>query len=190
MAQAVPFACCQWAASTTRSRSPSGLRAACTYGDLMWILRLLQLVQPALEQSGGRRHTHGLFHARRHRYCFNEPERQVVFFAIGFETTTPPTAMAIPSRPKEAADQFHDFLQSCADAFGNRENSGGELSPCRGNRRICGGPRMSQPSSERRPIDASRSSSTSPLAVAGFEPLPVGRRDFHAGAAGQRQILR
>ncbi|MGA8170825.1 MAG: hydrogenase formation protein HypD [Methylocystis sp.] len=25
----------------------------------------------------------------------NEPERQVVFFAIGFETTTPPTAMAI-----------------------------------------------------------------------------------------------
>jgi hydrogenase expression/formation protein HypD len=39
----------------------------------------------------------------------NEPERQVVFFAIGFETTTPPTAMAIRLAQKKRLTNFAIF---------------------------------------------------------------------------------
>jgi hydrogenase expression/formation protein HypD len=39
----------------------------------------------------------------------NEPERQVVFFAIGFETTTPPTAMAIRLAQKKQLTNFAIF---------------------------------------------------------------------------------
>ena len=39
----------------------------------------------------------------------NEPERQVVFFAIGFETTTPPTAMAIRLAQKKRLTNFTIF---------------------------------------------------------------------------------
>jgi hydrogenase expression/formation protein HypD len=39
----------------------------------------------------------------------NEPERQVVFFAIGFETTTPPTAMAIRLAQKKQLTNFTIF---------------------------------------------------------------------------------
>ncbi len=38
-----------------------------------------------------------------------EPERKVVFFAIGFETTTPPTAMAILSAQREGLKNFFVF---------------------------------------------------------------------------------
>ncbi|WP_456404670.1 hydrogenase formation protein HypD [Thiolapillus sp.] len=37
------------------------------------------------------------------------PERQVVFFAIGFETTTPPTAVAIKQAEKEGLTNFSVF---------------------------------------------------------------------------------
>ena len=37
------------------------------------------------------------------------PERQVVFFAIGFETTTPPTAVAIKQADTEGLDNFTVF---------------------------------------------------------------------------------
>jgi len=39
----------------------------------------------------------------------SEPERQVVFFAIGFETTTPPTAMAIRLAQKRRLTNFTIF---------------------------------------------------------------------------------
>jgi hydrogenase expression/formation protein HypD len=39
----------------------------------------------------------------------NEPERQVVFFAIGFETTTPPTAMAIRLAQNKRLTNFTIF---------------------------------------------------------------------------------
>ncbi len=49
------------------------------------------------------------------------PDREVVFFAIGFETTTPPTAVAI----KQAqAEELQRVLQSCADAGGDPEHPG------------------------------------------------------------------
>jgi hydrogenase expression/formation protein HypD len=39
----------------------------------------------------------------------SEPEREVVFFAIGFETTTPPTAMAIRLAQKKSLRNFSVF---------------------------------------------------------------------------------
>ena len=35
-----------------------------------------------------------------------EPQREVVFFAIGFETTTPPTALAIRLAREQGAEEF------------------------------------------------------------------------------------
>ena len=50
------------------------------------------------------------------RIARDEPERKVVFFAIGFETTTPPTAMALLECAERGADEFLRVLQSRADA--------------------------------------------------------------------------
>lgn len=80
----------------------------CTYGDLMRVpasrgqsllkakaagadVRLVYSTQDALAI------------ARR------EPQRQVVFFAIGFETTTPPTAVAITAARAEGLENFSVF---------------------------------------------------------------------------------
>ncbi len=38
-----------------------------------------------------------------------QPEREVVFFAIGFETTTPPTAVAIRQAQAEGLKNFSVF---------------------------------------------------------------------------------
>ena len=43
------------------------------------------------------------------RIAQDEPERQVVFFAIGFETTTPPTAMALIEAQKLGLKNFFVF---------------------------------------------------------------------------------
>jgi hydrogenase expression/formation protein HypD len=43
------------------------------------------------------------------RIAETEPDRQVVFFAIGFETTTPPTALAIKLARKKRLENFSVF---------------------------------------------------------------------------------
>jgi len=80
----------------------------CTYGDMVRVpgsggrsllkarargadVRVVYSVSDALEL------------ARRH------PDRQVVFFAIGFETTTPPTALAVLSAEREQLTNFSVF---------------------------------------------------------------------------------
>ncbi|TCT18038.1 hydrogenase formation protein HypD [Thiobaca trueperi] len=80
----------------------------CTYGDLMRVpaserrtllkvkaegadIRMIYSTQDAL------------------RIAREHPERQVVFFAIGFETTTPPTAVAIQTARAEGLANFSVF---------------------------------------------------------------------------------
>ena len=46
----------------------------------------------------------------------DNPGREVVFFAIGFETTTPPTAVAIKVAAAEELKNFSVFLQPCVDS--------------------------------------------------------------------------
>ncbi len=43
------------------------------------------------------------------RLAREQPEREVVFFAIGFETTTPPTAVAIKAAEESGLDNFSVF---------------------------------------------------------------------------------
>jgi hydrogenase expression/formation protein HypD len=50
------------------------------------------------------------------------PERQVVFFAIGFETTTPATAHIILEAQSPRINQLQCLLQPCPDACGDPEH--------------------------------------------------------------------
>jgi hydrogenase expression/formation protein HypD len=80
----------------------------CTYGDLMRVpasgrksllkvkaegadVRMVYSTQDALKIAG------------------ENPDKEVVFFAIGFETTTPPTAVAIKQAKKEGLKNFSVF---------------------------------------------------------------------------------
>ncbi len=54
-----------------------------------------------------------------------QPDRPVVFFAIGFETTTPPTAVAILQARREGLTQLQRVLQSRPHATGVAGDSGG-----------------------------------------------------------------
>ncbi len=66
--------------------------------------------QPAASQGARRRHAHGLLAARTR--CGSQeqnPERQVVFFAIGFETTAPSTALTLMRAKAEGLRNFSVF---------------------------------------------------------------------------------
>jgi hydrogenase expression/formation protein HypD len=68
-----------------------------TYGDTMRVPASDGL-SPDEGQGARRRHPHGLFGRRRAGAGARNPAREVVFFAIGFETTTPPTALVRAAR--------------------------------------------------------------------------------------------
>ena len=50
------------------------------------------------------------------------PDKQVVFFAIGFETTTPPTAVAIRQAAGARAEEFLGAVLPRADPVGHRQH--------------------------------------------------------------------
>ena len=50
------------------------------------------------------------------------PDREVVFFAIGFETTTPPTALVIKEAARAGPGQLQRALQPRADARGDHQH--------------------------------------------------------------------
>jgi hydrogenase expression/formation protein HypD len=77
----------------------------CTYGDMLRVpgSRRMSLLRAKAEGGDVRMvysATDALEVARRN------PGRQVVFFAIGFETTTPPTAVAVQTAAAEGLDNF------------------------------------------------------------------------------------
>ena len=92
----------------------------CTYGDLMRVpgSHGAQLLK-AKAAGADIRMVYSTIDAL--RIAEAEPERQVVFFAIGFETTTPPTALAIKPR-REKTRQLHHFLQPRAHPVGDPEH--------------------------------------------------------------------
>jgi hydrogenase expression/formation protein HypD len=66
----------------------------CTYGDVMRVPASDRMsLMKAKARGGDVRMVYSTLDAL--RIAQEEPEREVVFFAIGFETTTPPTAVAI-----------------------------------------------------------------------------------------------
>jgi len=77
----------------------------CTYGDTMRVPASQGLsLTKAKARGGDIRMIHSATDAL--RIARAEPQREVVFFAIGFETTTPPTALAIRQAAQEDLANF------------------------------------------------------------------------------------
>ena len=77
----------------------------CTYGDTMRVPASDNLsLTKAKARGGDIRMVYSAADAL--QLARNNPERQVVFFAIGFETTTPPTALVIRDAAREGLQNF------------------------------------------------------------------------------------
>lgn len=77
----------------------------CTYGDTMRVPASESMSLIKAKASGGDiRMVYSAADAL--RIAQDNPEREVVFFAIGFETTTPPTALAIRTARERRLDNF------------------------------------------------------------------------------------
>jgi hydrogenase expression/formation protein HypD len=109
------------------------------------------------------------------RIAREEPERKIVFFAIGFETTTPPTAMAILNAQRQGLKNFFVFcnhvltpaaIQNILESPDVREL---------GRIRIDGfiGPAHVSTVIGTAPYEFFAEEFQKPVVVAGFEPLDV-----------------
>jgi len=80
----------------------------CTYGDMLRVPASKRNSLMKVKAAGGDvRMVWSTLDAL--RIARENPERQVIFFAIGFETTTPPTALAIKQAAKEGLGNFSVF---------------------------------------------------------------------------------
>jgi hydrogenase expression/formation protein HypD len=80
----------------------------CTYGDLMRVPGSQGMTLLRAKAAGADiRMVYSTFDAV--RIAETEPDREVVFFAIGFETTTPPTALAVRLAAKKGLANFTVF---------------------------------------------------------------------------------
>lgn len=80
----------------------------CTYGDMMRVPGTKQRSLIRAKADGADiRMVYSTLDAL--KIARDNPDREVVFFAIGFETTTPPTAVAIKQAEKEGLSNFSVF---------------------------------------------------------------------------------
>jgi hydrogenase expression/formation protein HypD len=104
----------------------------------------------------------------------DNPDRDVVFFAIGFETTTPPTAAAVKQAQREKLKNFSVFSNHVLTpaAIGCLLSSPEAL---RGDVAIDGflGPSHVSSIIGSRPYEAAAATFRRPVVIAGFEPLDV-----------------
>lgn len=105
----------------------------------------------------------------------DNPGREVVFFAIGFETTTPPTAVAIRQATAEKLTNFSVFSNHVLTpaAIGHILDSP-DFAPG-GQARIDGflGPSHVSAVIGSQPYEAAAAKYRKPVVIAGFEPLDV-----------------
>ena len=93
----------------------------CTYGDTMRVPASKGLsLMKAKARGADIRMVYSSADAL--RIARENPDREVVFFAIGFETTTPPTAVAIRQAAARGLAQLQRLLQPRADAGGDRQH--------------------------------------------------------------------
>ena len=101
------------------------------------------------------------------------PGREVVFFAIGFETTTPPTAVAIAKAKAEGLKNFSVFCNhvltpaALKAILGNAQGGGGALIDA-----FLGPSHVSSVIGSR-PYEYFAETYKRPVVIAGFEPLDV-----------------
>lgn len=103
------------------------------------------------------------------------PDRQVIFFAIGFETTTPPTAVAVLEAEKEGLQNFSVFCNHVLTpaAIGHILDSE-DFAPG-GPARIDGflGPSHVSAIIGSKPYESVAETYEKPVVICGFEPLDV-----------------
>jgi len=104
-----------------------------------------------------------------------EPERNVVFFAIGFETTTPPTAMAVLAAEQKGLRNFFVFCNHVLTPAAIRNILESPDVRLLGNVRIDGfvGPAHVSTVIGTRPYHGFAAEFKKPVVIAGFEPLDV-----------------
>jgi hydrogenase expression/formation protein HypD len=146
----------------------------CTYGDTLRVPASNQLSLMKAKACGGDiRMVYSAADAV--TLARDNPGRQVVFFAIGFETTTPPTALAVQQAAREG---LHNFSVLCChvltpSAMGHIMDSAGQgqgsSAPIDG----FIGPAHVSIVIGSQPYEACARDYQKPVVIAGFEPLDV-----------------
>ena len=109
------------------------------------------------------------------RIAETEPGREVVFFAIGFETTTPPTALAVKAARAKRLLNFSVFCNHVLTPSAVRAILAAPASPAGETVALDGfiGPAHVSAVTGTRPYGALAAEFAKPVVVAGFEPLDV-----------------
>ncbi|MFO1135088.1 MAG: hydrogenase formation protein HypD [Rhodoblastus sp.] len=146
----------------------------CTYADLMRVPASGGMsLTKAKAQGADVRMVYSTLDAV--RIAETEPDRNVVFFAIGFETTTPPTALAILSAQKKGLRNFSVFCNHVltppaieAILSAPPEQGPGEVA-------VDGflGPAHVSTVIGARPYEPLAAAYRKPVVISGFEPLDV-----------------
>jgi hydrogenase expression/formation protein HypD len=146
----------------------------CTYADLMRVpgSQGLSLIK-AKAAGADIRMVYSTLDAL--RIAQEEPQRKVVFFAIGFETTTPPTALAIVQAQKLGLKNFFVFCNHVLTPAAIQNILESPDVRDLGLVRIDGfiGPAHVSTVIGTRPYDFFAEEFQKPVVVAGFEPLDV-----------------
>lgn len=146
----------------------------CSYGDLLRVPASKRMSLLKLKAAGGDvRMVYSTQDAL--RIARENPQRQVVFFAIGFETTTPPTAVAIKQAQAEGLENFsvfcnHVLTPAALTAILESSESSGT-----GRVAIDGffGPSHVSSVIGSRPYEYFADHYQKPVVIAGFEPLDI-----------------
>jgi hydrogenase expression/formation protein HypD len=106
------------------------------------------------------------------RIAESEPHRQVVFFAIGFETTTPPTALALLQARSKGLPNFTVFCNHVLTPAAMRGILNGAGAD---DAKLCGivGPAHVSTVIGVQPYEFVASEFHTPVVISGFEPLDV-----------------
>ncbi|WP_150524511.1 hydrogenase formation protein HypD [Roseibium sediminis] len=146
----------------------------CTYGDMMRVPGTKQrsLIR-AKAEGADIRMVYSTLDAL--KIARDNPERQVVFFAIGFETTTPPTAVAIKQAKAEGLQNFSVFCNHVLTPAAIAHILGSPDVQETGAVQIDGflGPSHVSSVIGSRPYEAAARLYRKPVVIAGFEPLDV-----------------
>jgi len=146
----------------------------CTYGDMMRVPagKRRSLLKAKAEGADVR-----MVYSTRDALAIarKTPEREVVFFAIGFETTTPPTAVAIKQAAAEGLTNFSVFCNHVLTPAAIRHILDSPEVREMGTVSIDGflGPSHVSSVIGSRPYESFAEAYRRPVVIAGFEPLDV-----------------
>lgn len=146
----------------------------CTYGDMMRVpASKRRTLLKAKADGADVRMVYSTQDAL--RIARENPGRQVVFFAIGFETTTPPTAVALQQAKRDGVANFSVFSNHVLTPAAIRHVLGSPAQQNEETVRIDGflGPSHVSSVIGYRPYEPLAKAFAKPVVIAGFEPLDV-----------------